>query len=153
MSDFTIIVDTREQDGYSFSSPAVRKKLNAGDYSISGFEDQVAVERKSLADFVHTIIRQRKRFYKELQKLSAFKSACIVVEANFRDLIEGNYRSAAHANALIGAVASISAGFVPVYFCSDRQAACYFVEQFLIHFHRKILQCNDQPPRTRFGDE
>ena len=153
MEEPTIIVDSREQIPYTFSRPTTRKKLEAGDYSIAGFEEQVAVERKSLPDFIHTIIRERKRFYKELQKLSQYSAACIVVEANFRDLIEGHYRSGAHANALIGAVASISAGFIPVYFCSDRQASCRFVEEFLIHFYRKTLTCNNQPTRTEFGEE
>ncbi len=153
MEDFTIIIDTREQEGYSFSAPALRQKLDAGDYSIVGFESQVAVERKSLPDFIHTIIRQRQRFYRELEKLMTFSSACIVVEANFRDLIEGNFRSDVHANALIGAVASISAGFVPVYFCSDRQASCRFVEEYLTHFHRKITECNKQLTPIKSGDE
>ncbi len=153
MEEPTIIVDTREQEGYSFSLPSVRKKLEAGDYSIVGFEEKVAVERKSLPDFIQTIIRERKRFYKELEKLSKYSAACIVVEANFRDLIEGHYRSGAHANALIGAVASISVGFIPVYFCSDRQASCRFVEEFLIHFYRKTLTCNNQQTRTESGEE
>lgn len=153
MEELTIIVDSREQQGYSFSLPTIKKKLEAGDYSIAGFEEQVAVERKSLPDFVHTIIRERKRFYKELQRLSTYTAACIVVEANFRDLIEGRYRSGAHANSLIGAVASISAGFVPVYFCSDRQASCRFVEEFLIHFYRKTIKCNEQDPRPKSGEE
>ena len=40
-----IIVDTREQSGYSFSVPTVRRKLEAGDYSVKGLEERVAVER------------------------------------------------------------------------------------------------------------
>jgi len=144
----TIIIDTREQQPYGFSRPSIRKKLDAGDYSIEGLEDQVAVERKSMADLVHTLIRQRRRFYKELEKLASYQSACVVVEANFRDLLDANYRSAAHPSALMGMVASISANHIPVYFCSDRQAACRFVEEFLSHFHRTTI-CKQPPLESR----
>lgn len=75
MDRITVVVDTREQEPYSFDSDkvsAVRKALPAGDYSLVGLEERVAVERKSLTDFVSTVIRGRKRFHRELEKLSAY---------------------------------------------------------------------------------
>ena len=53
MDRITVVVDTREQEPYSFDSDkvsAVRKALPAGDYSLVGLEERVAVERKSLTD-------------------------------------------------------------------------------------------------------
>ena len=152
---FRIVTDTREQENYTFSVPSIRKKIDAGDYSVEGLEDRVAVERKSLVDFVTTVIRGRKRFHRELQKLAAFDSACVVVECNFRDLVDGRYRSDAHPNALIATVASIVIDFgVPVYFCSDRQAACRFVEEYLTRFHRRIARCQKELklPRRDSGE-
>jgi ERCC4-type nuclease len=70
MDRITVVVDTREQEPYSFDSDkvsAVRKALPAGDYSLVGLEERVAVERKSLTDFVSTVIRGRKRFHRELK--------------------------------------------------------------------------------------
>ena len=61
----TIVIDTREQEPYSFDSrlvAAVRRALPAGDYSVEGMEERVAVERKSLDDFVSTVIHARRRF-------------------------------------------------------------------------------------------
>jgi len=61
----TVVVDTREQEPYTFESgctEVVRRALPAGDYSIEGHEDSVAVERKTLEDFVSTVIRSRKRY-------------------------------------------------------------------------------------------
>ena len=158
MDRITVVVDTREQEPYSFDSDkvsAVRKALPAGDYSLVGLEERVAVERKSLTDFVSTVIRGRKRFHRELEKLSAYESACVVVECNFRDLVDGRYRSDAHPHALIGTVASIVVDFgVPVFFCSDRQAACRFVEEYLTRFHRRIAKCQSIPkPRRDSGEE
>jgi ERCC4-type nuclease len=158
MDQITVVVDTREQLPYIFNSEkvaAIRRALPAGDYSLVGLENRVAVERKSLPDFVATVIRGRKRFHRELQKLSAYDAACVVVECNFRDLVEGLYRSDAHPNALIATVASIVIDFgVPVYFCSDRQAACRFVEEYLIRFHRRIARCQKESkvPRRDSGE-
>jgi ERCC4-type nuclease len=150
----TVVIDTREQLEYAFSAPSVRRKLEAGDYSVEGFEDRVAVERKSMADFVSTVIRGRKRFHKELQKLRHYEAACVVVEGNFRDLLEGRYLSDVHPNALAGSIASIIIDFgVPVYFCSDRQAACLFTETYLSRFHRRVAPCQEkETPRSNSGD-
>ena len=68
-----VIIDTREQLPYSFDDEkveAVPKKLGAGDYSLEGYEDRVAVERKTMDDFVNSVVHGRKRFYKELRKLA-----------------------------------------------------------------------------------
>ena len=45
--DFTIIIDTREQQPWSFEDYVVaNKKLDTGDYSIEGLQDVFAIERK-----------------------------------------------------------------------------------------------------------
>ena len=74
---YRILIDTREQNDYSFSVPVVRRKLEAGDYSVEGLETRVAVERKSLSDFVSTVIHARKRFHAELRKLADYEFACV----------------------------------------------------------------------------
>jgi hypothetical protein len=78
----TIVIDTREGEPYSFDprlAGAVRRALAAGDYSLAGLEDQVAVERKTLDDFVSTVIHRRRRFRQELRKLSRYRAACVVM--------------------------------------------------------------------------
>jgi ERCC4-type nuclease len=133
-----IVVDSREQEGYSFSCPSIRKKLDAGDYSIEGFEDRVAVERKSMDDFVNTVIRGHDRFYHELRNLRSYDHACVVIEGSLRDLLEGNYRSGAHPNAMLATAIAIDINFnIPVYFCGDRQSACRFTEEYLKRIYRK----------------
>ena len=148
-----IVVDTREQEPYVFDPrlvAVVRRALPAGDYSIEGFEDSVAVERKTLEDFVSTVIRSRKRFTRELRRLAGYETSCIVVEADLGDVLGGRYRSGAHPNAVLGSVLSIIVDFaVPVFFCSDRQAACRFVEGFLLRHHRKeVRRCEKEQEPT-----
>ena len=138
-SNFKIIIDTREQEPYIFDDSIIQVKqaLAAGDYSLEGFENKVAVERKSLQDFIGTIIKGRKRFYKELNKLKTYDAACVVVEANYRDIICGSYRSEANPNSIIGTIATIIIDFgVPIYFCSDRQAAGRFTKEFLVKYYK-----------------
>jgi ERCC4-type nuclease len=132
----TIIVDTREQEGYSFDPQlvvAVRRALPAGDYSVAGLEATVVVERKSLDDFVSTVIHSRERFRKELRKLAGYRAACVVVEASIVDVLLHRYRGDAHPNAVLGNALSIILDFrTPVFFCSNRQAACQFVQAYLL---------------------
>ena len=136
----TVIVDTREQVPYEFPSGQVaveRRALPAGDYSLAGLEREVTVERKSLEDFVHTVIRDRDRFRKELLKLAEYDRACVVVEAGLDDLFSGAYRSGAHPSSIVGSALSIIVDYgVPVYFCSDRQCACRFVQEYTIRYHQ-----------------
>ena len=137
----TIIVDTREQQPYEFLCGRVRverRALPAGDYSLAGLEHSVAVERKTAEDFVSTVIRDRDRFRKELVKLAEYDHACVVVEANLDDIFSGDYRCGAHPNSVFGAAMSIIIDYgVPVYFCSNRQIARRFVEEYLLRCLRK----------------
>jgi len=137
----TIIIDTREQEPYSFDSRlavTVRRALPAGDYSLDGFESVVAVERKTLDDFVATVIHSRARFCEELRKLAGYRSACVVVEAGLLDLLQKRYRGGAHPNAVLGSALSLILDYrVPVFFCSNRQAACHFVQAYLLAAHAR----------------
>jgi ERCC4-type nuclease len=137
----TIVIDTREQEGYSFDprlATTVRRALPAGDYSVTGLENIVAVERKSLDDFVSTLIHSRARFRKELRKLAEYRAACVVVEAGLLEVLLHRYRGDAHPNAVVGSALSIILDFrVPVFFCSSRQAACHFVQAYLLAAHTR----------------
>jgi DNA excision repair protein ERCC-4 len=139
-----VIVDTREQEPYAFTSEriaTVRRALAAGDYSLEGHETAVAVERKSLDDYVGSVIFDRERFLRELDVLAHYDVACVVVEATLEDIVTHRYRSGAHPNAVIGATMAIIVDYgVPVFFCSDRQLARRFVEDLLLRFHRKAAE-------------
>ena len=132
----SIIIDTREQEPYGFNPQLVtpvRRALPAGDYSVAGLEQTVAVERKTLDDFVGTVIRARGRFYRELRRLEGYARACIVVEAELADVLAGRYRGDAHPQSVLGSALAIAIDFgIPVFFCSNRQIACRFVEGYLL---------------------
>lgn len=151
MNRVVVIADTRERQPYSFDPErvtTVRRALRSGDYSLDGFEERVAVERKTLDDFAQSLIRARERFLAEMRRLESFEAACVVVEGNLRDLLEGKASSHAHPSSLLGATLSVVVDHrIPVFFCSDRQAACRFVEGYLLRFHRRIATpCVEPPP-------
>ena len=138
----TVVADTREQEPYAFDPEAVdvvRRALPAGDYSLPGYEASIAVERKTLADFVASVIRGRARFLRELRALAEYDLGCVVVEGSLEDVAAGRYRSGVSPNAVFGATLSIIVDHgVPVFFCGDRQHACRFAEGLLCRYHRKV---------------
>lgn len=146
----TLVVDSREQEPWSFDPTlvdVVRRALPAGDYSVADLEDRVAVERKSLDDLVSTVIRARGRFYRELRRLQAYEAACVVVEASLADLVHGRFRGGASPASVVGAVVAIIVDTdVPVYFCSDRQLACRFAQDYLLRFHRTRSEVRHDTP-------
>lgn len=139
------VVDTREKDPWDIGVECVRKKLDSGDYSILTLEDRVAIERKSLDDLVQSVIHERTRFFDELERLTQYEYAYVVVEGSLRDLILGNYRSHAHPNSVLGSMLSVIVDYrIPVYLCSDRQAACKFAHDLLTYIGRKEeVKCHD----------
>lgn len=141
---FRIVIDTREQEPYGFACPTVRQKLDAGDYSVAGHEDAVAVERKTLADFTSTVIHESDRFAAELDRLAGYSAACVVVEADLDAVLRGReerqLRGASPAS-LLGAAAHIAVSCgIPVFWCGSRQAACAFTEQYLRAFVRRVAR-------------
>jgi ERCC4-type nuclease len=87
MKDFKIIRDTREKHGQGwYFDPYVWpcddfliKKLDIGDYSIFGLEEQVVIERKAtVAEFARNVVEAR--FKRELEKLSYIPNRYIILE-------------------------------------------------------------------------
>jgi len=94
---FTIIKDTREQEGYTFEPSKTRyheckgmvtKKLDTGDYSLEGLEDKVCIERKaSVAEFAKNAGQDQYRFMQEIERMKEFPHRFIVLEFSLSDLM------------------------------------------------------------------
>ena len=143
---FRIIIDTREQEPYEFSCPTERRKLEVGDYSVDGHTDVIAVERKSLKDFISTVIHARKRFAREMEKLKEYPFSCVVVEANLDDVLRGIVDTGnVESNAVLGAALWLTTYYrVPVFWCGSRPAARVFVDGFLRMFVRARNEAKDE---------
>jgi ERCC4-type nuclease len=77
---FTIIIDTREQIPWEFGfHDTAKQKLDTGDYSILGFENIIAIERKkSVSEFATNL--SESRFKDVLERLSKIKHPYMVFE-------------------------------------------------------------------------
>ena len=84
---FQIVTDTREQHPFSFEGYPVEVKpraLPTGDYSLDGFEDRIAIERKAAGDLLSCMTGGRERFTRELERLRGYEAAAVVVELYLR---------------------------------------------------------------------
>jgi len=106
MSDFTVIQDSREKIPYTFSDsvPVEQGTLNTGDYTVKGFEDVFAVERKSLPDLLKSITWERKRFKKEIERGDDFLAFVVMIEVPMKTVLEKDYRRDVHPNAIMGTI-------------------------------------------------
>jgi ERCC4-type nuclease len=87
MSEFTIIVDTREQKPWSFENHTIANtKLDTGDYSIQGLEDILCIERKrNVAEIANNITESR--FKDVIGRIKTYKFSFILLEFNIDDVL------------------------------------------------------------------
>lgn len=139
-----ILVDSREQLPFSFSKwPDIQirvEALPAGDYSLPGFQDRVAVERKELNDLIACLMGDnRARFEKELAKARRYKMFCVVVEAGLQDVAQGRYQSKMNPNAALQLVTALFVRYgVPFMFCGSRAGAEYMTFSLLSKYVYEI---------------
>ncbi len=88
MSDFTIIIDTREQKPWSFEDHEnkAHAKLDTGDYSIQGLENLVAIERKrNVAEIANNITESR--FVDVIDRLSKIPYSFLLLEFDMNSVL------------------------------------------------------------------
>ena len=137
-----VLIDTREQAAFPFTRwPDIETRaatLYAGDYSLPGLERSIALERKSLPDLVACLGPERERFEHELSRLAGLDFAAVLVEADFRDLAAGNYRSKLHPRAAVASVAAFAVRYVPILFGGDRDGAETLCVELLTKYAREL---------------
>ena len=83
-----ILIDDREKQPLSFSCQTIRKRLVHGDYSLMGYEDRIAIERKSLPDLVRCLGSDRREQFETVVRFakSTLKYYALVIECNYEDM-------------------------------------------------------------------
>lgn len=121
---FSIIEDTREQNPLDFGSvsdvPAIVRGLKTGDYSATGYEDLVTIERKSVTDLVNTVIHGRDRFERELQRMKdTHRLYAIFCEGTWADIRYHAYQGFSNPLSILGSLDAFASRYgVPTYYCS-----------------------------------
>ena len=133
-----IVIDSLEQCPFDFRHARYAGTviepgaLDTGDYSLAGLADRVAVERKSLADLVACLGRERERFERELQRAGALDAFAVVVEATWAELAGGQYRSQLNPHSACQSVLAFTARYrIPFLFAGSRAGAEYVTWGFL----------------------
>lgn len=139
-----IITDSREQQPYLFDKwPEVTTTtagLPAGDYSLTGFEDKAAVERKALDDLIGCLMgKDRERFERELTRGRVMDLFAVVVEAGMDDIARGRYKSemkpAAALQSIFAFQVRYGANFL---FCGSREGGEYTTYSLLSKYLYEI---------------
>lgn len=88
----TIVTDSREQAGYLFKgkeaeAKIVMKKLDVGDYSLEGYENEIVIERKRLFELFNNFAADRERFMREIDRMKNIPHKFLLIEDSFEKLI------------------------------------------------------------------
>lgn len=87
-SPIAVVIDTREQTPWAFPPELATVSvgtLQTGDYALAG-DSGFAIERKSLQDFVQTVVTGWERFGREIWRMNGWPAKVVIVEADFRQL-------------------------------------------------------------------
>ena len=138
-----ILVDTREQAPFAFRGYDVNLEtatLPVGDYSIPGFIDRVAIEKKSLGDLISYLLgSNRERFEKELARGRTYDLFCIVVEATLADVFNGKYHSDMKPHSALQSIIAFMVRYrAGVLWCGNRSGAEYMTYWLLAKYLREI---------------
>ena len=151
-----ILTDTRETLPYQFTGYDCQVEaatLITGDYSLPGFSDKVAVERKSLPDLIGCLTTGRERFTKELARARSYDFFCVVVEANMADLYTGQYMSKMNPESALQSIMAFRVRYgVAFDWCGNRAGGEKVTYSLLSKYLREIggrdrLATNGQEPK------
>ena len=141
-----IVVDSREARPLFFRvsknmTGSEIKKLDVGDYSIEGFEDKIAIERKSAVDLFGTLGKGHKRFEKELERAKSLDYFAIVVESPFNVVYNKDFDGAHHitmrGDLIIKIVMTLAVKHgIHIWFCNGRNETVSIIRQIFNAYMR-----------------
>jgi len=145
-----LIQDTREQDPLIFDGYPVTvgiDTLPAGDYSLVGHDQfgddfSVIIERKAnCSELIGNLGTNWERFTRELEQLSKYKFASIVVcgDNNFHYLVERNFTKLS-LNFIFSQIARIQLDYnIPIIFAGNRENATNYIYRLFNQIDKKRI--------------
>jgi ERCC4 domain-containing protein len=142
----TILVDTREQNPFSFArfqgwfAGVEKKPLAIGDYSVAGLEAVCAVERKDLSDLVRSFTVDRSVFVERLRRMSEFPDRLLIVTAALGQVKARYEHSPANPNQITQSLIATLAGLRVPFLCVETHelgeeiVASYLYQVHLYHW-------------------
>ncbi len=129
----TLLIDTREPWPHPWQRHLAdvrfdRVGLETGDIALAG-NPSLAIERKTVSDFLGSITAGRDRFESELKRSRLLDKFAIVVEGDFSTCI-GNLGGMS-VESFVGTVAAISRRYCPIIFAGSEPFAARVAWKFL----------------------
>jgi len=128
-----IVIDNREQLPLDFRRSKVVEDvryvtLKTGDYSILGYEDKIAFERKNPNDLFSSLGVGHKRFKKELERALEMDYFAIIVERSYTEILnkdfEGSHFTKMRGDVVIKILNTLKFKYgIDVIFCNGRKEA------------------------------
>ena len=146
---FVLIQDTREQRPLFKSPPeglkVVTDTVHQGDYSIRGFEDKFAIERKQISDFYGYIGKERKRTVRKMEEFRDIIGrggfAGLVIEASESDILNGFHMSRVSPETARQALVSFEIRYgVHIYYSKSRHDIRRWVLDRAIKFYKVMRE-------------
>lgn len=146
-----LLVDTREQKPLDCSRfggwfEGIEKRVLAlGDYSIAGLENECVVERKDLADLVHSFTTNRSVFISRLRRMAEYSHRLLVITAALSQVKSRYSFSAVDPNRIMQSLIAVVAGVGVPFLCTETHemaeevVASYLYQIHLYHW----LEAND----------
>jgi ERCC4-type nuclease len=146
-----VLVDTREQNPFDFSrfegwfAGIEKRALKLGDYSVAGLEDHCVVERKDLADLVHSLTTGRSVFLDRLRLMSRYNHRLLVITASWSEVKSPYTCAGGSPNRITQSLIAALAGLQVPFLCSETHelgeelVASYLYQVHLYHW----LETND----------
>ena len=121
-----IVTDSREQQ--KLWDNTIVKKLDVGDYSLEGFEDKIALERKSGIDLFGSLGKGHKRFRAELERAKSYEYFAIIVEESYTDILRKTFKNAHYSRmkgyVIIDIMHTLNVKYdIPIFFCNGKDEA------------------------------
>jgi DNA excision repair protein ERCC-4 len=139
-----IVIDRREQLPLTFrKSKNVEGvefcTLKTGDYSILGYEEEIAIERKGILDLFSSLGKGHKRFKKEMERALSFKYFAILVEGSFTVIqnkeFEGAHYTKMRGDVVIKILYTLKFKYgIDVIFCNGRTEASKVIRSIFLAY-------------------
>jgi ERCC4-type nuclease len=142
----TVLVDSREQNPFDFQRfehwfiGVERKALLLGDYSVSGLEGICVVERKDLADLVHSLTVERSVFVNRLKRMSTYAHKLLVITCALSSVKSRYGFSQCDPNGIVQTLMAALAGWGVPFVCTEthelgeEMVASYLYQVHLYHW-------------------
>jgi ERCC4-type nuclease len=146
-----VLVDTREQNPFDFTrfegwfAGVEKKSLKVGDYTIAGLENVCVVERKDLADLVHSCTANRCAFVERLRIMTNYPHRLLVITSTLSEIKSPYSYVSVSPNQITQFLIATLAGLRVPFLCSETHqlgeelVASYLYQVHLYHW----LEQND----------